>query len=169
VRPAHIERPTFIIDQNVGKLAKLMRLLGFDSFFFTGENDSQMVNLALFEKRIILTRDTHILERRLVTKKRVRAILIKTDKPELQITQVVQELGLQNQLLPFTLCLECNRPLRPIAKDLISARVPPYVFQTQNEFVECPGCLRVFWKGTHWNAMLQRLNKLAGNLEEEIK
>ena len=162
-----IERPTFIIDHNVGKLAKLLRLLGFDSAFFTGEKDSQMVNIALSEKRVILTRDTHILERRLITKKRVKALLIKTEKPEHQIAQVINELYLQNELLPFTLCLECNRPLHSVKKDEIQERVPPYVFQTQNEFVECPHCLRVYWKGTHWNAMMQRLNKLAGNLEEE--
>ena len=141
----------------------MLRLLGFDTSFFTGENDSQMVNLALAEKRIILTRDTHILERRLVTRGRVKAFLLKTDDPEEQIKQVVEELHLKDLIQPFTLCLECNRPLTARRKEELKDRVPPYVWQTQKEYVECPECHRIYWKGTHWSALSQKIDKLAGD------
>ncbi len=147
----------------MGKLAKLLRLLGFDTTFFTGEDDSQMVNIAFREKRIVLTRDTHILERRIVTSGRVKALLIKTDNAEEQLKQVVRELNLQNELKPFTLCLECNCPLVVREKEEVRDRVPPYVFQTQKEYMECPQCHSIYWKGTHWSAMTERLERLIEN------
>jgi uncharacterized protein with PIN domain len=150
----------FIIDQNVGKLAKLLRLLGYDTVFFADGTDAQLVRIALGENRVILTRDTHILERRLVTTGKVKAILIQADNVNEQIKQVVDELGLHNRIRAFTLCLECNQPLLPLAKEQAGDRVPPYVLQTQKEYRECPGCHRIYWKGTHWEAMTRRLEKL---------
>ena len=156
-----IGKTRFIVDQNVGKLAKLLRLLGYDTVFFTGETDSQMVRIALSENRVILTRDTHILKRRLVTSGKVKAILIIADNINEQIQQVVTELGLHNRDNAFTLCLECNQPLLPLSKEEAEDRVPPYVWQTQKEYRECPHCHRIYWKGTHWEAMNRRLEGLA--------
>jgi uncharacterized protein with PIN domain len=142
-------------------------LLGFNTISFTGENDTQMVNIALAENRIILTRDTHIPERRLVTSRRVKTILINTDKPEEQIQQVIKELKLQDQIRPFTLCMEDNRPLLNRSKEEVENRVPPYVWQTQKEYMECPKCHRIYWKGTHWAAMTRRLERLAQDTKED--
>jgi uncharacterized protein with PIN domain len=152
-----------ITDENVGKLTKLLRLLGYNTVFFQGDNDSQMVRLALAEHRIILTRDTHILERRLVTSGQVKAILIKSDDVNEQVQQVVQELNLNSRINPFTLCLEDNQPLEPRTCDQVENKVPSYIFQTQREFMECPKCHRIYWKGTHWEAMTRRLKKLVSS------
>jgi uncharacterized protein with PIN domain len=160
-------KPKFIADENVGKLAKLLRLLGYDTVFFTGKTDTQMVNIALVENRTILTRDTHILKRRLVTSGKVEAVLIKADNIEEQIKQVVDDLNLHNRIKPFTLCLECNQPLVMRIKEEVKDRVPPYVWQTQKEYVECPQCHRIYWKGTHWEAMTKRLEKLVKSLPED--
>ena len=156
----------FIVDQNVGKLVKWLRLLGYDTAFFTGETDTQMVNIALAENRIILTRDTYILKRRLVTTGKVKTILIKSDIIEDQIKQVLDELRLCDQINPFALCLECNRPLATRTKEEIINRVPPYVWKTRKEYVECPQCHRIYWKGTHWEAMTRRLQKLTKSVKE---
>jgi uncharacterized protein len=137
-----------------------LRLLGYDAVFFTGENDSQMVNIALSEKRIILTRDTHILKRRLITQGKVKAILIHDDDVDRQIMQMTKEFDLLHDINPFTLCMECNHPLETRARKEIQGRVPPYVWQTQKEFVECLRCTRIYWKGTHWEAMNRRLEKM---------
>jgi uncharacterized protein len=153
-------RPRFIVDQNAGKLVKLLRLIGYDTVFFTGVNDTQMVNIALAETRIILTRDTHIRERRLVTTGKVKSILVLSDDSESQIQQVIEELNLLSGIQSFSLCLECNYPLVNIPKDQTEERVPPYVWQTQNEYRECPQCQRVYWKGTHWVRMNSRLSRL---------
>ena len=149
----------FFADNNVGKLAKWLRMMGYDTRFFNGSDDSHMVAIALAEGRVILTRDTQIMRRRVVTNGQLKAILIQGDKPEHQMRQVVDSLNLDCQFRPFTICLECNQPLLPRSKEQVKDLVPPYVFQTQVKYVECPTCHRIYWRGTHWQAMTEKLKK----------
>jgi len=149
----------FIVDQNVGKLAKWLRIMGYDAAFFNGSNDSHMVAIALKEGRIILTKDTQIMKRRVVTSGRLKAIFIEADEPEQQMRQLIGELNLDGWFRPFALCLECNQPLVERSKEEVKGLVPPYVFQTQNQYMECPACHRIYWRGTHWRAMTRRLEK----------
>jgi len=155
------DTPKFIADCNVGKLARWLRLMGYDARFFDGDDDSELVAMAKAEGRVILSRDTRIMERRLITSGRVKAVLIGSDQPERQIHQVVDTLGLDSRFRPFSLCLECNQPLVERAKDELKELVPPYVFKTQSQFMQCPNCERIYWRGTHWQAMTRKLEKLA--------
>ena len=157
----------FIVDNNVGKLAKWLRMMGYDTLFFSGSDDSRMVSTALNEGRVILTRDTQIMKRRVVTSGRLKAILIKSDKPELQMQQVINDLNLDCQFRPFAICLECNQPLLERSKQQMEGRVPPYVFQTQNQYVECPVCHRIYWRGTHWQRMTSKLKKFEEYQQKE--
>jgi uncharacterized protein with PIN domain len=154
-----INAPKFIVDCNVGKLTKWLRLMGYDSVFFKGTNDSHLVATALAEGRVILSRDTQIMKRRVITSGKLKAILIKDDKPELQIRQVIDTLSLDPKSQPFTICLECNQALVERKKDEVKELVPPYVYKTQSQFMQCPACQRIYWRGTHWQAMSQRLEK----------
>jgi uncharacterized protein with PIN domain len=156
------DTPKFIVDHNVGKLARWLRLMGYDARFFRGENDAELVAIALDEGRIILTRDTRIMQRRLVTKGKLRALLIASDQPHEQIRQVVDSLRLDYRFNPFSLCLECNQPLVERKKAELKELVPPYVFKTQEQFRQCPACGRIYWRGTHWRAMTRRLEGLGG-------
>jgi hypothetical protein len=149
----------FIVDNNVGKLAKWLRVMGFDTLFFDGSDDSGMIAIALAEDRVILTRDTQIMKRRVVTSGQLKAILIQSDKPELQMQQVIDTLNLDCQFKPFTICLECNQPLVERSKQQVKDLVPPYVFKTQSQYMECPACHRIYWRGTHWQAMTRKLEK----------
>ena len=149
----------FIVDVNVGKLAKWLRMMGYDASFFAGSDDAQMVAAALYEGRVILTRDTQIMRRRMIAGGQIKAILIGSDKPERQMQQVIEALGIDCRSRPFTICLECNQPLDERGKQQVEERVPPYVFQTQSQFRECPVCHRIYWRGTHWAAMIQQLAK----------
>jgi len=151
------ENPKFIVDHNVGKLAKWLRIMGYDTLFFKGNDDSQMIAIALAEGRVIITRDTQIVKRRVVTSGRLGVIFIQTDKPEVQMGQVIDTLNLDCQFRPFSLCLECNQPLVARSKQEVEELVPPYVFQTQSQYRECPTCHRIYWRGTHWQAMTRRL------------
>jgi len=153
------DSPKFIVDSNVGKLAKWLRMLGYDAVFFEGD-DAYMIDRALKENRVILTRDTQVMKRGVITRGRLKAILIDSDRPEPQIQQVIESLHLDSQSRLFTICLECNYPLEERSKEEIKGRVPPYVFQTQQQYMECPVCHRVFWRGTHWQAMLHKLERL---------
>jgi uncharacterized protein len=150
----------FIVDHNVGKLARWLRLMGYNSVFFTGKDDGLMVKQALAEDRILLTRDTGIIKRRLITSGRVKAILLESEEPKRQMRQLLTALDLKAQACPFTLCLEDNAPLAAASPADVKDRVPPYVFKTQTQYVECPACRRVYWRGTHWLAMLHKIDKL---------
>ena len=149
----------FIVDNNVGKLAKWLRIMGYDTLFFNGTNDADLVAMALAEGRVILTRDTQIMRRRVVTSGQLKAILINSDEPEQQMHQVIDTLNLDCQFRPFALCLECNQPLLERSKQEVKDLVPPFVFQTQSQYMECPACHRIYWRGTHWQAMTRKLEK----------
>jgi len=150
-----------MVDHNVGKIAKWLRMMGFDTSFFTGLNDTDMVNIALREDRILLTRDTGIMERRVVTNGQLKAILIKSDRLPQQTQQVIDDLQLrQDQIRPFTICMECNIKLVERTIEEVRDRVPPYVFATQTHFVECPSCHRIYWQGTHWQNMVSKISNL---------
>ncbi len=150
-------RPKFIVDANVGKLARWLRMLGFDATFFDQPDDWEMVRTAIRENRVILTRDTNVMKLRVVTTGKIKALLIAGDDPEAQMHQVVKRMNLENETMPFTLCIEDNEQLVPRLPDEVKDRVPPYVYKTQREYVECPSCHRIYWKGTHWQAMKQQL------------
>jgi hypothetical protein len=107
------------------------------------------------------------MKRRVVTSGRLKAILIKSDKPELQMQQVINDLTLDCQFRPFAICLECNQPLLERSKQQVGGRVPPYVFQTQNQYVECPVCHRIYWRGTHWQRMTSKLKKFEEYQQKE--
>jgi uncharacterized protein with PIN domain len=153
------DTPKFIVDCNVGKLAKWLRLMGYDTQFFNGSDDSQLVTIAQAEGRVILSRDTQIMKRRVITSGQLKAVLIHSDEPELQIRQVIEALDLDCQFRPFNICLECNQVLVERNKEEVKDLVPPYVFQTQSQFMECPACHRIYWRGTHWQAMTKMLKK----------
>jgi len=148
--------PKFIVDNNAGKLAKWLRIMGYDTLLFKEADDSKMINVALSQDRIILTRDSQILKRRLVTSGRMKVIFIEKDDLKAQLKQVVTALNL-SQFKPFSLCLECNQELVSRNKGEVSNLVPPYVFKTQNQYMECSSCHRIYWRGTHWQAMSREL------------
>ena len=149
----------FIVDNNVGKLAKWLRMMGYDTIFFDGDDDSEMIAAALAEGRVILTRDTQIMKRRVITNGRLKAVLIESDEPEQQKQQLIEALNLDYRLKAFTLCLECNQPLEERSREQVKDLVPPYVFLTQSQYMECPVCHRIYWRGTHWQAMTKKLEK----------
>ncbi len=143
----------------MGKLAKWLRMMGYDSLFFNGSDDSHMVAQALAEGRVILTRDTEIMKRRVVNSGRLKAVLINSEEPERQMRQLMETLDLNRQFRPFTLCLECNQPLVERSPEEVQGRVPPYVYKTQKQYMECPACHRIYWQGSHWMAMKRKLEK----------
>ena len=148
--------PKFVVDVNVGRLAKWLRAMGYDALFVRDIDDGGLVRIAQREGRIILTKDRHLLERRVVTSGQVRAVLVRGDHFVEQLQQVVAQLDL-DATNDFSRCIECNMAIKNREKEEVRDRVPPYVFQTQDEFKECPGCGKVYWRGTHWRNMKREL------------
>jgi len=150
----------FIADNNVGKLARWLRLIGYDTLLFRQKDDNQMIRIALSENRMVLTKDSQFMKRRLVTNGKLKTIHIKQDNPKLQLQEVVKALNLNYHFKPFSLCLECNRALIARDKKEVENLVPAHVFETQTQYTECPACHRIYWPGTHWQAMGKKLRDL---------
>lgn len=155
----------FVVDTNVGKLARWLRMMGYDALFINPIDDERLVAIALKEKRVLLTKDTQIMLRRVVTSGKLKALLIEDDDPKDQLRQVVQTMKL-DQERKFTLCLECNEPLVSRSREDVRDLVPTYVFQTQSQYFQCPACHRIYWRGTHWQRMKRELEMLMGGAEE---
>ena len=139
--------------------------MGYDAAFYRNIDDGRLIEIALEEGRIILTRDTHIMKRRIVVSGKVKAILINYDQLKEQLGQVVMALNLSTRVAAFSRCIECNQPLVPRDKEEIRDMVPPYVFQTQTNYMQCPACCRIYWRGTHWDRMNKKLQELKQSLD----
>jgi hypothetical protein len=151
------EKIKFIADEMLGKLAKWLRTIGYDTVYYNdGGADSGLVQRSLEEDRIILTRDTRLVERKLAR----NYVLIKSDNVWEQFEQVVKELALDTKSRLFTRCLICNKELMSVDKTSVRDLVPVYTYQTQNEFYKCPDCKRVYWPGTHKDSMVELINNL---------
>lgn len=148
----------FVADVMLGKLARWLRLLGHDVLYSNAFDDGEIVRLADAEGRIILTRDTGLVERRLA---RNRVCLIQSTHWEAQLLQVAQSYDLALQIQPGARCTLCNGPLAPVSKEAVAAVVPPETFRIQETFVQCQECHRVYWRGTHWERMQQVLDRVA--------
>ena len=152
----------FIADNNVGKLARWLRLIGYDTTLLRQKDDAQMIRIALGENRVILTKDAEFMKRRLVTNGSLKTVHIEQDDPKLQVREVVKTLALDYHFKPFSLCLECNEVLVARDKENVKNLVPAHVFETQSRYTQCPACHRVYWPGTHWQAMVKSLEGLHG-------
>ncbi len=161
--------PKFIVDANVGKLAKWLRMMGFDTLFFDELDDGKMVKMALAQDRIIITKDTEFMKRRAITTGRVKAILVSGDNSESQMYTVINELGLSDKTRPFTRCLECNADLKELDKSEAEGLVPERVYEIQDQYMICPSCRRVYWRGTHWKAMTDKLHEFDSSQVEGSK
>ena len=150
--------PRFVIDVNVGRLAKWLRIMGYDTLFPYENSDNELVRIALREDRVLVTRDAGIAQRRAARLGQMRVVHILDDDLRSQLQQLVRDLDLTLNN-GFSRCVRCNHLLNPVDKEDIADRLPPYVFQTQSQFMECPQCHRLYWRGTHWSNMMSELGR----------
>lgn len=156
-RPLRVTR--FIADCHLGGLARLLRMAGFDTLYRNDYADREIACIAAREERIVLTRDRDLLKQRTVT----RGCYVHAIKPARQFAEIVRRLDLARSMRPFTRCLVCNAPLRPIARARVLERLPPSVRATRTRFTACGRCRRVFWQGSHWQRMRELLDATAGS------
>jgi uncharacterized protein with PIN domain len=144
--------PRLLVDAMLGRLARWLRLLGYDAAYWRDGSDEELMVAARAEGRQIVTRDHALAGRR-----GIHALLVAAESLDEQIAEVQAALG--GHLEPFTRCPECNGALADLPHAAARDLVPPYVWHTQSQFRRCPDCGRVYWKGTHWPAMLVRLEQ----------
>jgi len=146
----------FAADRTLGKLAKWLRILGFDTIF-----ESDVSHKAFYEhleqERVLLTRSTKIRDR-LGGK---RLVFIEADNVFDQLRQVLGELAITHKdICVFSICLHCNSPIVGINKQVIFGRVPDYIWETHDEFSTCRLCERIYWSGSHMERSLEVIEHL---------
>jgi uncharacterized protein with PIN domain len=146
----------FITTKELGRLAKWLRIMGFDTCYFPETEKRELIVKSLQENRIILTRDS-----KMSVYSGVKMVHIKSDFVEEQVRQVVDDLDIPiNREKFFSICVICNTPLKQVKKEDIKSRVPEYVYKTQEHFMQCAICDRIYWQGTHWTNVGNFFDKL---------
>lgn len=146
----------FLLTRELGRLVKWLRILGFDTAYFNQDNTGSLIIQALRDNRIIITRN-----HRLPKSGGIKIVLIKAEKLEEQLPEVLGQLKIKpDSDRMFTRCIICNTGLLDIDKEAIKDKVPEYVFKTQNDFITCPTCKRIYWSGTHWGNVTKTLEKI---------
>lgn len=149
LRAQPLRQIRFVADAHLGGLARLLRLAGFDTLYDNHFQDDAIVRIAAAEQRIVLSRDVELLKCRDIS----HGCYVHALRPAQQFRELVQRLDLAAGARPFSLCLQCNAPLRPVAKADVLHRLPPRVREEQQRFSTCDVCRRVFWEGSHWRRM----------------
>ena len=144
----------------LGKLARWLRALGFDTLYFRSVSDEELLALARREGRVLLTRDTELSEKAGPDE----SLFIRDSDWRSQIRQVLDTFGLRDRDAPlFVRCLECNTLLQPLSRSEAKNRVASFVYESSTTFSHCPGCRRVFWRGTHQERMEDTIADILGN------
>jgi uncharacterized protein len=156
LRAKPLRNTRFILDVHLGKLAKYLRLCGFDTHYSKNFIDSEIIRLSITDKRIILTRDVGLLKNKLVT----HGYWIRSQYPKEQLKEVLLKFDLASQLLPFTRCMECNCSLTHVSKEDILHLLMPKTAALFTDFRKCPCCNRIYWEGSHYQRMKIYVDKL---------
>ena len=145
----------FIADCHLGKLAKYLRIMGFDTLFFPHIEDDDLIILANGENRIILTRDRELSQR-----KNVPVLFLEPIDTKEQLKTLIKHYKLKEHPAPFSRCIVCNSPLQVIEKEKITDRLPKKVKKHFEYFEYCPACDRVYWQGDHYRHMMEFLEQV---------
>ena len=149
----------FLADHMLGKLAKYLRFMGYDTFYPSGKmSDSEILEIANREGRILLTRDKELARR--------GGVYIESENYEEQLKFVISKFHLSAEAL-LSRCSVCNTPLIKVEKEKIKDKVPEYVYEHNEEFYLCPTCGRVYWYGTHTERIEREIKKIIGEINED--
>lgn len=148
----------FIVDGMLGKLARWLRMLGYDTKYFNNMDDDGILGLASKEGRIILTRDYQFFKRANIHG--VRAILVEGKTHAERLAELSRLLNVRLEInISESRCPKCNTRIRYANKEEIKDRVPESTYNLYDEFWACPGCGQVYWKGSHWRKINSTLNQ----------
>jgi len=158
------EKPLFIVDAMLGKLAKKLRLLGYDSFYSSSMEDDKIIQLAKNENRILITKDVPLTQK--AKKKQIGTIQITKDDEIEQFLQINEKANLGKCTVSAgnSRCPVCNGGLQHIDKNDVSEKVPSGVFENMKDFWKCTKCEKIYWEGTH----IKNLQKFTVNLNERL-
>ncbi len=156
VQPLYEGEPRFVLDTHLGKLARYLRILGFDTLYRNDYEDSELARISAEEERILLTRDHGVLKRKIVK----YGYFIRYDHPRRQLKSVINRYGLDKYDGTFGRCLECNTRLVPVEKEKIMDRLEPKTKKYFDEFYICPNCNKIYWQGSHYEDMKEFIDEI---------
>lgn len=156
VRPRPLRETRFVLDIHLGKLARYLRLLGFDALYRNDFQDEELVDLSSSQSRILLTRDRGLLKHSLVT----HGYCLRETNPRRQLIEVVRRFDLFGSVYPFQRCLHCNGLLQSVEKATIHGQLLPATRQYFNDFRLCSTCGKIYWQGSHYRRMGQFIEQL---------
>ena len=151
----------FLADVHLGKLTRYLRICGFDTYYSKNNSDNEIINIALSDSRVILTRDKELLKNKKVT----HGYWIRSQFHNEQLQEVLIRFDLKTQLRPFTRCIECNGILANVSIEDISKHLLPKTRQYYQKFNKCPGCNRIYWEGSHFESMKRNIDDLVKALK----
>lgn len=151
----------FVLDVHLGALARLLRMLGFDTLYENNLTDPDIAQIAAAEKRIVLTRDINLLKHKIIE----TGYWLRSQMPEEQVLEVINRYQLKNLMQPFVRCIACNGILYPVDKASIIDKLPGNTPSYYNTFYQCRQCQRVYWKGAHFAQMEKTLKRIKGFLK----
>ena len=160
LRPVPLRDPRFVVDVNLGRLAWLLRLLGFDVWWSNDAEDKTLTDISGEQQRILLTRDRGLLKRRAIT----HGLFVRSDNPEEQALEVIRRLDLRQRLAPLTRCVRCNGKLAPATKDEVIDQLEPLTRRYYDEFSRCTQCGRIYWPGSHYEKLVRLVERLRDQL-----
>ncbi|KOR36974.1 MULTISPECIES: Mut7-C RNAse domain-containing protein [Planktothricoides] len=143
--------PRFVLDLHLGKLAAYLRRMGFDTLYRNDYPDEELADVSSQENRILLTRDIGLLKRKIVT----HGYWVRNTDPERQLREVLQRFNLFDGIKPFSRCIHCNGSVKAVDKETIAQQIPPKTKESHDEFRQCLDCGKIYWKGSHYEKMLQ--------------
>ncbi|HLR76569.1 MAG TPA: Mut7-C RNAse domain-containing protein [Balneolaceae bacterium] len=156
LQPAQLSKPRFLADVNLGKLARYLRIAGFDTAYSNAANDDELIEQMQNEHKTLLTRDRKLLMRKVVQ----FGYLPRSDDPVKQLEEVLRRFQLTERIKLFTRCPRCNGLLQSVAKEQIMDRLEPLTKKHYNHFSQCPDCGQVYWPGSHRNRLKEKFQKI---------
>lgn len=151
--------PRFVLDGHLGRLASHLRMLGLDCLYNNGYEDEELVQISIEDGRILLTRDRLLLMHKVVT----QGYLLRSLNSIEQLHEVVYRYSLGQWVKPFQRCMRCNHLLDSVKKEMVLEKLEPLTKKYYDEFKLCPACEQVYWKGSHYERMLQLIEKISEN------
>jgi uncharacterized protein with PIN domain len=158
LREAPLRRTGFVADVHLRRLARFLRLLGFDTLHSNGFDDAELVEISASQGRILLTRDRQLLKHGRVT----HGYWIRSTDPIEQAREVVRRFDLTDAARPFSRCPACNGLLEAVEKEAVADDIPPKTARWLDEYVRCGGCGKLYWRGTHFERLEGLVERILG-------
>jgi len=156
LRPEPLRQIRFVLDTHLGKLARRLRLLGFDSLYGNCWADDYLAQLSTQGPRILLTRDIGLLKRSQVA----HGMFVRNTEINRQVAEIVSRLQLDRRIRPFTRCMRCNGALIGVPAQAVATQVPKRVLATYKHFCRCADCSQIYWQGSHYRQLKQKIEHL---------